>query len=1228
MNAPPQPTRRFRALYTKHVRQKNKVYHDGFVLLRPSSVLLSLTDEAGRTLAVASAPAPAEQHPASDPCAAGLTVFDGFLVDLDGEDEGREGGGEGGERHDASAASATPLSLPFPRCSLVPAFRAPLRTAQLPQQQQQEAAVPPQYHQQQQRKPERRRVPLSDDEILGLLSGSLEAEKEGEEEEEEEEEERAAPPSPQPPPPRRQASAVGHRAGSARLGDAPGADAPSSSGSHRSLRGGGFSSTAAASASAAAATPRTSNGGGSNNDSNAPPRSVAAPPTPFSLLRAPPAWECCCAPLPPSATAAVTPLPPLRRLVSIPDTFPTAERYGAVLCAATVEELNLRLAAAARAFHAARGRVAARVALAAVAAGAGQSSLPEPPLPAVEQACRASGVAFYSRAELVVYHSAVASAAAASGNGNGSGGNWNKNRGGGRGGWNNMRRAFADEEDDDGNARPSSSPASSSSSSGTFLQLLSPREPSSAFSKGDLYVLSTAADLSPRRAGAVGDRLSAPWVAVARSSWHAPNAEGRLGVEIISCWQGNETTSNRDHHQQQQQPFVCLRKKGAVPVFALRAWDAASDLACLSSLSSAASLARLGALPALIAAPPAPEAPLYPSAATGKAAADAEAHAREAGLNEDQAGVMEAAAAWVSSAPPGAPRTARPPAVTVIHGPFGSGKSSLLVALVAFLANKAAEKEEAEEGESADGGSGKNPLPPGSGLRVLVVSHTNAAVDRVLTGLLDCGFEDIVRVGPLRRMSRALLPYSLHAAASGASTSTSASSGAGPSSASLASLASATASATAELEGMLRDATSGGARRSLGGGGGGGGGSNENSTASPPQQQQPALNSDAAAIAAELARVKAGAVRARAAALCRAAVVGTTCVSAGALPGMLVASLACSSGNNSNKRQRSGRQHQSSAAAAAAAFFDVAVVDEASQISEPLAAASLAAGGARYVVVAGDPMQLPPVVASPSAVSSASTSTSTAMMIQGNNSPPPAHGLARSLLSRLIAAGHGARLLRSQYRCHPSISAVANRFFYQNRLVDGVSAEQRPPLVPWLPPLALVDVRSGAAEEFNSGGGGGGGRSSRSVSNRAEAAAVVRLVARLRAAGVRPGSIGVVCFFRAQAELVRRLLLENQGQWQRQRQQMQAARQVHVAACDVAEEEKANKQEEKANGSKKRKKKKRKKMMKRSRRSRRSTRSRAARRTSSSLRPRPRAPQRSPGTRTESTWRSRELEST
>ena len=828
-------------------------------------------------------------------------------------------------------------------------------------------------------------------------------------------------------------------------------------------RRGGFSFAAAA------AGPRTNNGSNDNNQ-NAPPRSVA-PLAPFSLLRAPPAWECCvdtavaaaaagAAAAGPSAPSRAQ-LPPLRRLVRIPDTFSSAAHYGSVLCSATVEELNLRLAAATRAFHAARGRVAAGTAASApasaAAAAAGGASLqrpPEPPPAAVERACRASGVAFYSRAELVVYPSAVA---AASGNGNSNSSNENNNRNrGSRGGWSKMRRAFADEDDDDGggDANPSPAPTSlsSSSSSGTFLQLLSAREPPSSHGKGDLFVLSTAADLSPRRAGAVGDRLAAPWVAVARASWHAPTAEGRLGVQILSCWQ-QEEDGPEDRSRGAARPPACLRRSGAVPVFALRACDAAADLACLSALSCPASLARLGALPALIAAPPPPPPPptatdpaaAAAAAAAGRAAADAEVHARAAGLNGDQAGVLRAAAAWVGSARAGASSPpfsssscSRPPAVTVIHGPFGSGKSTLLVALVAFLATKAAEEAEMAEGEEEaeeeEAGGGKPPrsssLPRrGAGLRVLVVSHTNAAVDRVLTGLLDRGFEDIVRVGPLRKMHRSLLPFSLHAAAASASTSASASSGAPSSS----SLASATANTTAELQAMLRDATRG-AHGPLGGGRGNGSG------AAAALPQPAALSSDAAAIAAELARVKAGAVRARAAALCRAAVVGTTCVSAGALPGMLAASLASSSSSGNNKRQRGGggggggQQYQCStaaaaAAAASAASFDVAVVDEASQIAEPLAAASLAAGGARYVVVAGDPMQLPPIVASPRTVSSPSAAST---------APAAARGLGRSLLSRLVAAGHGAHLLRQQYRCHPAISAVANANFYAGRLIDGV----------------------------------------------------------------------------------------------------------------------------------------------------------------------------------------------
>ena len=61
------------------------------------------------------------------------------------------------------------------------------------------------------------------------------------------------------------------------------------------------------------------------------------------------------------------------------------------------------------------------------------------------------------------------------------------------------------------------------------------------------------------------------------------------------------------------------------------------------------------------------------------------------------------------------------PPLCVVHGPFGAGKSTLLVAAVhLFLAWR-----------SAPG--------PLRGCRVAVAAHTNAAVDRVMCGLLESG---------------------------------------------------------------------------------------------------------------------------------------------------------------------------------------------------------------------------------------------------------------------------------------------------------------------------------------------------------------------------------------------------------------------------------------------------------------------------------------------------------
>lgn len=60
--------------------------------------------------------------------------------------------------------------------------------------------------------------------------------------------------------------------------------------------------------------------------------------------------------------------------------------------------------------------------------------------------------------------------------------------------------------------------------------------------------------------------------------------------------------------------------------------------------------------------------------------------------------------------------------VCIVHGPFGCGKSSLLVALIHYLL-----AQRGQEGSAL------------KGCRVLLSAHTNIAVDRLMTGLMDTG---------------------------------------------------------------------------------------------------------------------------------------------------------------------------------------------------------------------------------------------------------------------------------------------------------------------------------------------------------------------------------------------------------------------------------------------------------------------------------------------------------
>lgn len=149
-------------------------------------------------------------------------------------------------------------------------------------------------------------------------------------------------------------------------------------------------------------------------------------------------------------------------------------------------------------------------------------------------------------------------------------------------------------------------------------------------------------------------------------------------------------------------------------------------------------------------------------------------------LNEEQAAVIKHVASWAQQQqqqenislavhpPPTQQRqhsTVSP--VCLIHGPFGTGKSSLLVALLRFFLLVRQHF----------------PSCPLAASRILVTAHTNVAVDRVLLSLLQSGTHNFLRVGALRRIDKRLLSHSLHASESKAH-----------------------ASATAELKEMLKEA--------------------------------------------------------------------------------------------------------------------------------------------------------------------------------------------------------------------------------------------------------------------------------------------------------------------------------------------------------------------------------------------------------------------------------------
>ncbi|XP_066852555.1 5'-3' DNA helicase ZGRF1-like isoform X1 [Anser cygnoides] len=327
--------------------------------------------------------------------------------------------------------------------------------------------------------------------------------------------------------------------------------------------------------------------------------------------------------------------------------------------------------------------------------------------------------------------------------------------------------------------------------------------------------------------------------------------------------------------------------------------------------------------------------------------------------------------------------------ITIIRGVFGAGKSYLLSVVILFLV-QLFESSEAEEGP--------RPAP----WKLLIASSTNVAVDRILLGLLDLGFEDFIRVGSIRKITKAILPYSLHA-------------GSGNENEQLKELLALLKEDLTPVEKIY-------VRKSI-------------------EQHKLGTNKTI------LQQVK---------------VVGATCA-------------ACPFPCLNNLK------------------FPVVMLDECSQMTEPASLLPIARFQCEKLVLVGDPKQLPPT-------------------IQGSESVHE-KGLEQTLFDRLCLMGHKTIPLRTQYRCHPAISAIANELFYEGNLIDGVSEKERSPLLDWLPTLCFYSANGMEQTEKDN-----------SFYNMAEAHFTVKLIQSLTASGIEGSVIGVITLYKSQMCKIQNLL--------------------------------------------------------------------------------------------------------
>jgi superfamily I DNA and/or RNA helicase len=168
--------------------------------------------------------------------------------------------------------------------------------------------------------------------------------------------------------------------------------------------------------------------------------------------------------------------------------------------------------------------------------------------------------------------------------------------------------------------------------------------------------------------------------------------------------------------------------------------------------------------------------------------------------------------------------------------------------------------------------------------------------------------------------------------------------------------------------------------------------------------------------------------------------------------------------------------------------------------------------GTERIVLVGDPQQLRPVLLSSLALDSADASRGRRSSVDVESK---GEGLSKTLFTRLSRCGLEPIMLKTQYRCHPVISRIASNLFYDGKLLDGITAEDRAPIAPGLPPVVLCHAEKGREEADRFG----------SFFNEQEAQTVATL-AEILVLGheVDAQEIGVIALYKAQVSRISAIL--------------------------------------------------------------------------------------------------------